>query len=736
MKFLLKSFGYLFVLLLLLLLSVVALVRFRPDWLVAGANQVQDLAQVDAEGLVVNFAPFTLSVADLKVAMEAQDIAVNDASTSVNLSAWWTDQPFWHVDVERVHIDQHPTTEEVAESGAVGVIDIMPFITFNKVRIGTLTVSGEAPLKAQLNAVRAGQEIELLAAAEVAQNPIEIKGTLVRGVDDLGFDLRITSTPADSTAVVAQLQGTFSSKAKFTLDVANGSLQLEADGQTHRVDKLSGELAVTSAGGVDQLVIEDFGGNYLGPNWSEALAVSVQGRASQPAGGLDVKAAITAGATKIDVSTDPTSSPAAWRGRVRIGSDGLPSSIATTPYQSKDLFPLKLTTSLAVADGEFVLDDLDLETPANALSGAITFSPGKPLKLIADLDAERLYLPLIQGSDAQGQPAELQEAAAKQASKKPVAEQRVFSTEPIDWTWLETGVIDVNLDAAQLRLQEAEFQGLRIRARNDAGRLAVKPFTASLGKGGFDGEFSLGLSGAGGAEAVDQSRPVAAGARLKVDGVALESFGFVPQEELRGGVLEVDLDLRSTGNSAHDLAGGLNGKMLILVEQATLMNDFIELAGSDLLMEILSKLNPFVKKDPTTELQCALILFNADKGVLRTKNQLVLETTKMEIVGSGKVDLGKERLNLTLAPNAKSGIGVNVGSLVKFLKLGGTLTRPRPTADAVGALKSGLAVGAAISTGGASVLAEGLAKRVLNAGSACEAARSGKVASSTPQEKG
>ena len=57
------------------------------------------------------------------------------------------------------------------------------------------------------------------------------------------------------------------------------------------------------------------------------------------------------------------------------------------------------------------------------------------------------------------------------------------------------------------------------------------------------------------------------------------------------------------------------------------------------------------------------------------------------------------------------------------MKLGGTLTAPKPAVSAGGLLKSGLAIGAAISTGGASVVAEGLAKRALNAGSACEAVR-------------
>ena len=216
--------------------------------------------------------------------------------------------------------------------------------------------------------------------------------------------------------------------------------------------------------------------------------------------------------------------------------------------------------------------------------------------------------------------------------------------------------------------------------------------------------------------------------RLSLDGVALESFGFVPQEELQGGALEVDVDLMASGSSAHDLAASLSGDLLIMIEDAVLMNDFVELAGSDLIMETLNKLNPFAKKDPTTELRCGLIHFSADNGQLLTKKQLVMETSKMEIVGDGNIDLASERLNITMTPNAKSGIGVNVGSLVKFMKLGGTLANPRPAADAGGLLKSGLAIGAAISTGGVSVLAEGIAKRALNAGSACAAIRKDRTA--------
>ena len=147
-----------------------------------------------------------------------------------------------------------------------------------------------------------------------------------------------------------------------------------------------------------------------------------------------------------------------------------------------------------------------------------------------------------------------------------------------------------------------------------------------------------------------------------------------------------------------------------------------EIIGSDIILELLTMLNPFMKEDKTTELQCAAVKFTAKDGVFTSKNQMAVETSKMKIVGGGVVDMNTEELEIGFSPSAKKGVGVNVGSLVKFVRLGGTLSNPHPEADPVGMLKSGAAIGAAISTGGLSLLVEGLFKRAANAGSACNQA--------------
>ena len=132
------------------------------------------------------------------------------------------------------------------------------------------------------------------------------------------------------------------------------------------------------------------------------------------------------------------------------------------------------------------------------------------------------------------------------------------------------------------------------------------------------------------------------------------------------------------------------------------------------MLETVNRLNPFRQEDPRTEIQCGVLHFEIDQGVVRSKDKMVVETSKMRIEGEATVNLVSEALDVTFTPRAKGGFGVGMSNLVKFVKLGGELRDPGMEVDALGLVRSGAAVGAALSTGGVSLLAEGLAKRVLS----------------------
>ncbi len=286
---------------------------------------------------------------------------------------------------------------------------------------------------------------------------------------------------------------------------------------------------------------------------------------------------------------------------------------------------------------------------------------------------------------------------------------KIFSKTNINWNWLDDYDVNLSLNITQLSVNKTNFRSITSRAKLAKGKLLVEPFDGILANGGVRGSLSI-----------EKHLP---GVKITSNVVGLnitpEDFGESDESVINGGNTDVEIDLTMTGVSAHDLAASLNGEFVLEMRKAKMRNDLLDSLGSDIFIETLSMLNPFVKEDEYTDLDCAAARFVAKDGVLISRNQIAIETSKVEIVAGGIINLDTEQLEIGFTPVAKKGLGVNIGNLVKFVRLGGTLREPVPEADPAGMLKSGAAIGAAISTGGLSLFVDGLFKRLTTAGTAC-----------------
>ena len=312
----------------------------------------------------------------------------------------------------------------------------------------------------------------------------------------------------------------------------------------------------------------------------------------------------------------------------------------------------------------------------------------------ADLEA----VAEVSAVDAEAAEAEAADASAEE-------EAPLFADTAIDWSWIHTMQVDLTTSAQTLLVQSAPFTDVELGLSIKDGVARVSPFQGRFGEGGFDGDLRLAVNEQGMAD-IEMS--------YSTQGISIEDFGLMPAQELSGGELDGGLQLTTSGSSPAQLAAGLNGEFNLNIGAMMLASGLVDLAGSDLLMEALNRLNPFRQEDPQTEFQCGALHFEAVDGVIENDGTLVIETSKMRIEGDAKVDLTSEDLDLTFSPRAKGGFGVGVGNLVKFVKLGGKLRDPAMEVDALGLVQSGAALGAVLSTGGVSLLAEGLAKRVLS----------------------
>ena len=69
---------------------------------------------------------------------------------------------------------------------------------------------------------------------------------------------------------------------------------------------------------------------------------------------------------------------------------------------------------------------------------------------------------------------------------------------------------------------------------------------------------------------------------------------------------------------------------------------------------------------------------------------------------------------VTFQPTARGGLGIGLGDLSGMVRLDGNLADPNLEPDAGGTLRAGAYIGAAVASGGMSILAKGLFDRTRN----------------------
>ena len=169
----------------------------------------------------------------------------------------------------------------------------------------------------------------------------------------------------------------------------------------------------------------------------------------------------------------------------------------------------------------------------------------------------------------------------------------------------------------------------------------------------------------------------------------------------------VEASLLARGASARQMASGANGRVLVTQGPGKLKSGVIGLLGGDLLRELVGKLNPFSAQDPYTQLECTVVRADIVDGQV-TVSPVLMQSEKVTIIASGKIDLGTEALRFDFNTRPRSGVGISAGMFTNpFIELAGTLASPRLGMGAKGATSGA----AAAATGGVSVIAQGLLDR-------------------------
>ncbi len=139
--------------------------------------------------------------------------------------------------------------------------------------------------------------------------------------------------------------------------------------------------------------------------------------------------------------------------------------------------------------------------------------------------------------------------------------------------------------------------------------------------------------------------------------------------DLLEGRINLYVDLSGPGATRRQFLGNADGRIAVVGGPGKISSRMVDLWAADLITTMLS---PRWQTQPVTELNCFVTHIDLKEGLAEI-DDLLLDTQRITIAGSGILDLETETLNVLIAPRPKR---ASLVSLANPVRIGGTLSEP------------------------------------------------------------
>ena len=278
--------------------------------------------------------------------------------------------------------------------------------------------------------------------------------------------------------------------------------------------------------------------------------------------------------------------------------------------------------------------------------------------------------------------------AAKQAAPPPSqtaaanpAQARVLPDMPFKTDRWESVDAEVTLKARTIRrAMELPLEDLVTHLSLRDSVLRLEPLDFGVAGGHLSAVISLD----------GREEPIQANAKVRARKILVARlFPTVELSKNSIGQVNGEFDLAGKGNSVARMLASSSGKVGLVVAGGEISKLMMEKIGLH-LWEILGlKLTG----DRLVKLRCAVAHFDVKEGVMHA-DALIFDTEVTTIVGTGSIDLAREKLDLTLKPKTKNTSPVALRSPIyvrgSFAKPAVEVDKMRVAARGLGALALGL----------------------------------------------
>ena len=168
---------------------------------------------------------------------------------------------------------------------------------------------------------------------------------------------------------------------------------------------------------------------------------------------------------------------------------------------------------------------------------------------------------------------------------------------------------------------------------------------------------------------------------------------------LSGGSLDIMADLSSSGATYRRLSENLDGQVIAIVDKSEIKTGRLEWLASNIFTKILQLLKVDTNKNTNMDVACAVVRADFGKGQATFPSGIVFNGSKLQVVGSGSINLVNDKINFTIAPTLNKLADGNIAqALASFVKLEGTLEKPKVGIDTRSALTT---IVGTVASGGA-----------------------------------
>jgi uncharacterized protein involved in outer membrane biogenesis len=362
-------------------------------------------------------------------------------------------------------------------------------------------------------------------------------------------------------------------------------------------------------------------------------------------------------------------------------------------------------TKLRVDEKTVTLDPLELGVGKGNVTGQMAVVTGKPRPILTFKLASPSLALVALALPAKG--------AAPPAAKAAPKSRYIFSEAPIDLSALKS--VDASGDLAVDALvlpdgRKLDHVHLQVNVQN--GVLDAPVVQAGI----YGGKISAHVK-------LDANHDGALNLHLEGSGLDLSAIlaeaGI--KREVHGGKTSINADIAAHGGSPRQWASSASGIATAIVGPASMGHPK---GDADLAFNKLADaLNPFRQVDPTTELQCAVVRLPLSSGIAKVDRSIAFETTKLSATASGTLDFRNETLDLSIKPQLRKGISLNIDQFASLVSFHGPFNAPTVGIDAKASAATVATLGAAVATGGTSLLGQVLYKSVTaDSGAPCQIA--------------